>query len=71
MYSETERVKIESEMRMLEEKIELNSIMYHELDDPQITDSEYDSMFETLMRLEEKYPELADQKGWRQGIREI
>ncbi|MDD4165263.1 MAG: NAD-dependent DNA ligase LigA [Eubacteriales bacterium] len=59
MYSETERVKIESEMRMLEEKIELNSIMYHELDDPQITDSEYDSMFETLMRLEEKYPELA------------
>jgi DNA ligase (NAD+) len=32
---------------------------YHVLDDPEITDAEYDRLFDELQRLEEEHPELA------------
>lgn len=59
MYLESERIKIESQMRSLEQKLEENSKLYYEFDNPQISDSEYDSMFETLKQLETQYPEMA------------
>lgn len=58
MYSEEDK-KIISEMRELEEKIEYHSRLYYELDSPEISDSEYDKMFDRLKKLEEAYPQFA------------
>jgi DNA ligase (NAD+) len=35
-----------------------HSYRYYVLDDPEITDAEYDRMFRKLQALEEKFPEL-------------
>lgn len=60
MYTESDSKKeIEIKMRMLEIQIEYHSKQYYEFDEPKITDSEYDSMFEELKKLEEQYPQLA------------
>ncbi len=58
MYSEDDN-KIISEMRELEEKIEYHSRLYYEFDNPEISDNEYDKMFDRLKKLEEAYPQFA------------
>ncbi len=40
------------------EKINKASYEYYALDDPTITDQEYDDIYNELLRIEEKYPEL-------------
>jgi DNA ligase (NAD+) len=43
----------------LRELIHYHNHRYHVLDDPEITDAEYDRLFDELVRLEEERPELA------------
>ena len=43
----------------LRQKIEHHNYRYHVLDDPVISDEEYDRMFRELLALEQEYPELA------------
>lgn len=42
----------------LKELIEVHNYKYYELDDPSITDSEYDKLFLELQELEQRHPEL-------------
>ena len=50
---------IEKEMRELEKALEYHSKKYYEEDSPEISDYEYDAMFDHLKKLEEQYPEYA------------
>ena len=43
----------------LRAEIERHNIQYYQLDDPLISDAEYDAMFRELQNLEAQYPELA------------
>ena len=47
-----------NKMNDLIEKINKASYEYYALDEPTITDQEYDDMYNELLRIEEKYPEL-------------
>ena len=42
----------------LKEEIQLHNYNYHAIDDPKISDSEYDKLFRSLLDLEEKNPHL-------------
>ena len=42
----------------LKEEIQLHTYNYHAIDDPKISDSEYDKLFRSLLDLEEKNPHL-------------
>jgi len=50
---------IQEEMNRLMLEIERHDRAYYELDQPLITDAEYDSLFRRLQTLEEEHPELA------------
>ncbi len=50
--------EIKEEAKELREKINYHNYRYYVLDKPEITDAEYDRLFERLVQLEEKYPEL-------------
>jgi DNA ligase (NAD+) len=43
----------------LREQVEHHLYRYHVLDDPEISDAEYDRLFDELQGLEEEYPDLA------------
>jgi DNA ligase (NAD+) len=43
----------------LREQLEYHLYRYHDLDDPEISDAEYDRLFDELSALEEAHPELA------------
>lgn len=49
---------IEKELAQLREQIERHNYRYHVLDDPEISDAEYDQLFRRLVELEKKHPEL-------------
>ena len=49
-----------SRMKELARKIEYHSRRYYVLDDPEISDYDYDMMFRELVELENKFPSLAD-----------
>ena len=53
------------------EEITRHNRLYHELDQPEITDAEYDALFRELLQIEEKYPELitADSPSRKVGFR--
>lgn len=50
---------IEQEMRELEKALEYHSKRYYEEDNPEISDYEYDAMFDRLKKLEQQYPQYA------------
>lgn len=50
----SDKKKIEA----LRRDIEYHNYRYHVLDDPEISDPEYDTLFQELQRLEKKHPEL-------------
>ncbi len=52
---------IKDEMNLLIEKINEANINYYILDNPTITDAEYDNLFYNLVKLEEAYPHLVDE----------
>ncbi len=47
-------------MASLSEKLEYHARRYYVLDDPEISDYDYDMMFRQLVELEAQFPELAD-----------
>ncbi|UCD65595.1 MAG: NAD-dependent DNA ligase LigA [Deltaproteobacteria bacterium] len=49
---------IKRKIQELREQINLHAYRYYELDDPLIADSEYDLLFQELLKLEELHPEL-------------
>lgn len=51
--------QIRAEMRSLIEEIEKHDRAYYELDQPLISDAEYDQLFRRLQKLEEQHPGLA------------
>ena len=53
--TQTEATKKIADLR---EQIELHSYRYYVLDDPEITDAEYDRLFRELQQLEAQFPEL-------------
>jgi DNA ligase (NAD+) len=44
----------------LRRQIEHHNYRYHVLDDPEVSDAEYDRLFDELVRLESDHPELSD-----------
>ncbi|MBD3234538.1 MAG: NAD-dependent DNA ligase LigA, partial [candidate division Zixibacteria bacterium] len=50
--------EIKKEAKGLREKINYHNYRYYVLDKPEITDAEYDRLFDRLVQLETKYPEL-------------
>lgn len=50
---------IENELAQLREQIEKHNYRYHVLDDPEISDADYDQLFRRLVELEKKHPEFA------------
>jgi DNA ligase (NAD+) len=55
-----ERARAEAKVRVeeLRERINHHSYRYHVLDDPEVSDAEYDELVGELRRLEEAFPEL-------------
>jgi len=49
---------VEKEIEALREKIRYHNHRYHVLDDPEISDAEYDRLFRRLVDLEQQRPEL-------------
>ncbi len=50
---------VEKEARALQRELEYHSYRYHVLDDPEISDGEYDKMMSRLIEIEKKYPYLS------------
>ncbi len=50
---------IRKEIDALKQQIEYHNQRYYVLDDPEITDADYDKLFQRLLDLERKHPELA------------
>jgi DNA ligase (NAD+) len=50
--------KIIKEIEELREKIRYHNYRYYVLNEPEISDAEYDRLFRRLVELEQKYPEL-------------
>ncbi|HRW12696.1 MAG TPA: hypothetical protein P5549_06185, partial [Syntrophomonas sp.] len=49
---------IKSQIDELREEIRQHEYQYYVLDDPLVTDAEYDALLRELIRLEEQHPEL-------------
>ena len=49
---------IKKELESLREKISYHNRRYYSLDDPEISDAEYDRLFQALLDIERRYPEL-------------
>src|SRR5215208_3886055 len=50
---------VKSEIVQLRGEIETHNYRYHVLDDPLISDADYDRLFRRLVELEKQYPEFA------------
>jgi DNA ligase (NAD+) len=57
--NETSRHELEKEIHKLRQEIEKHNYQYHVLDDPLISDADYDRLFRRLLELEKQHPELA------------
>jgi DNA ligase (NAD+) len=54
-------VSLEAQVRELRAQIAHHNERYHTLDDPEISDAEYDALVRQLRQLEAEHPELADE----------
>ncbi|HVP35513.1 MAG TPA: hypothetical protein VMT04_00825, partial [Terriglobales bacterium] len=50
--------KTRKKVQELREKINYHNYRYYVLDSPEISDAEYDRLFNELVEIEKKYPEL-------------
>jgi DNA ligase (NAD+) len=53
------RAAAEKAILELRQQIEKHNFQYHVLDDPTISDADYDRLFRRLVELEKRHPELA------------
>ncbi|MFN7163071.1 MAG: NAD-dependent DNA ligase LigA, partial [Pseudomonadota bacterium] len=49
---------VKARIAELTQKIAYHNYRYHTLDDPEISDAEYDALFRELLKLEEQYPQF-------------
>lgn len=49
----------------LKNDLEYHRRRYYELDDPIISDQEYDALYDQYLNYQKQYPELADSVGWK------
>ena len=61
--------KIQEEYKKLVDKINYHARMYYVLDNPEISDAEYDRIFDRLLQIEKEYPDIvtADSPSRRVG----
>jgi len=52
------REKEKTELTALREEIQYHNYRYYILDEPEISDMEYDRLFKRLLQIEKRYPEL-------------
>jgi DNA ligase (NAD+) len=64
MVTETIRKRVEK----LREEIEHHNYRYYILDQPEISDAQYDRLMRELEKLEEKYSELRSPNGLNQRV---
>ncbi len=57
--SESSHRELEAEIARLRQEIENHNYRYYVLDDPRVSDAEYDRLFRRLVELEKKHPEFA------------
>ena len=57
--SETSLHDVEREIHKLRQEIEKHNYQYYVLDDPRISDADYDRLFRRLVELEKQHPEFA------------
>ena len=55
---ERERAEAKVRVEELREQLNHHSYRYHVLDDPEVSDAEYDELMRELVRLEDRFPEL-------------
>ncbi|HEV8648462.1 MAG TPA: NAD-dependent DNA ligase LigA, partial [Actinomycetes bacterium] len=55
---ERELANAQVRVEELREKLNYHSYRYHVLDDPEVSDVEYDDLMKELRALEERFPEL-------------
>ncbi len=58
MAADRERAQAKLRVEELREQLNYHSYRYHVLDDPEISDAEYDELLNELRALEERFPEL-------------
>ena len=58
----------EEQIRALREQIEYHSNRYYNMDEPEITDYEYDMLMQQLKKLEKEYPQFADEASPTQKV---
>ena len=51
---------VQTEVAQLRQELTLHNYRYYVLDDPIVSDAEYDKLFRRLVELEQQYPELQD-----------
>jgi len=56
----SDKEHIKKEMKKLASQIESHNYKYYVLDEPTVSDKEYDDLLKKLTELEEKFPALAD-----------
>src|SRR5687767_3770708 len=59
MMSQAPGVRIEAQIEALREELRRHEHLYYVLDQPEISDAEYDGMLRRLEELERRHPELA------------
>jgi DNA ligase (NAD+) len=52
--------EVERRVETLRKEVEHHLYRYHVLDDPEISDADYDRLYDELVRLEEEHPEVRD-----------
>src|SRR5215211_7740278 len=62
------RADVAQRVAELREALEHHLYRYHVLDDPEISDAEYDRLYDELVRLESEHPELADSSSPTQRV---
>ena len=66
--AKTTRASAEKEMLGLRQQIDKHNYQYYVLDDPLVSDAEYDRLFRRLVELEKEHPELATEDSPTQKV---
>jgi len=63
-----DKQEAEKHVKLLRREIERHNYLYYTLDQPEVSDAEYDALFQELLKLEEQFPELVTQDSPTQRV---